>query len=257
MKMSSLKETLKIQTKGAIVAAEETAFSIKGEFKALPNGKRWWMLFLILLIIPGFIAARYGTSYVLATQYARNTLSAHPAFTAAFDPEVGPVTIIRNPTGSFSAFAEITNQNLDLSTTSLGYTATFTNNAGETVHSIKGVLYLLPNEKKIVVIPRIDVTDVVASGTITLDKVSWQKKLSLPEVSLRVSEPSLYDEANPLMFVAEGAVVNNSPYALSTVRLAFLLYDANNKVIGVSQRDEFRVQPFARRAYKQLWPVIY
>jgi len=54
--------------------------------------------------------------------------------------------------------------------------------------------------------------------------------------------------------VAQGDFVNNSPYTLSKVRLTFVLFDQNQKIIGVSQRDESTVAPFERRAYKQLWP---
>ncbi len=87
--------------------------------------------------------------------------------------------------------------------------------------------------------------------------MNWQKKLNLPNVKLRASEPLLYDESNPLTFIAEGSIINESPYEVASGRIVFLLLDDNNKIIGVSQRDEYKLLPFGRRAYKQLWPGLY
>ena len=54
--------------------------------------------------------------------------------------------------------------------------------------------------------------------------------------------------------MVQGDFLNNSPYTLGKVRLTFVLYNNSGQVVGSSQRDEFTVAPFERRAYKQLWP---
>lgn len=255
--MPGLKENLQVQTQETILTAQQAGFSFKNSFQMMAKWKRVLVLTLVIALVPGYLLARFGIEQLLRLQYARQALVAHPGFSAATDPVIGAVTLIKNPTGNWSAYALVTNPNLDLAAEHLNYTVAFQTGNGREVYRTTGTTYLLPNEKRYIVIPRIESTEQLSSGTLTLGEVDWQKKLSIPEVSLKASEPITYEELNPLAFFAEGAVVNNSPYDLSAVRLVFLLFDQNNKTIGVSQRDEFTLPAFARRAYKQQWPGLY
>lgn len=255
--MTGLKETLQVKTEGTILAAEQAGFSLTTSFKQMPGWKRNLVLVLLFALVPGYLLARFGTEQMLRLQYARQALVAHPSFSAPVDPTVSAVTVIKNPSGNYSAYTIVTNPNLDLTAENISYQIAFQTATGQEVNRVSGTIYLLPNEKRYVVIPRIETTEQLSSGNLTLGEVQWQKKLSIPEVQLKVSEPITYEEVNPLTFFAEGAVVNNSPYDLGAVRLVFLLFDQDNKVIGVSQRDEFQVPAFGRRAYKQQWPGLY
>jgi hypothetical protein len=255
--MPGLKEGLQVQTQETILAAEQAGFSFRDNFRVMTKWKRVMILAILIALVPGYLLARFGTEQLLRLQYARQALVAHPGFSTSTDPVIGAVTLIKNPTGNWSAYALVTNPNLDLATETLGYTMTFENGNGREVYSTTGTTYLLPNEKRYIVVPRIESTEQLSSATLTLGEVNWQKKLSIPEVSLKASEPITSEELNPLAFFAEGAVVNNSPYDLSAVRIVFLLFDQNNKAIGVSQRDEFTIPAFGRRAYKQQWPGLY
>ncbi len=255
--MVDLKETLKIQSESAVLGVEEAGFNAKNKILGLPPVKRFLVLVLLIGFIPALLLVRYGTEQIFGLQYGRAALSAHPSFAVAQDPVVGDVKIVSNPTGIYSAYVEVSNPNLDLAAPNITYSIDFTNGNGQIVRTATGNFYLLPNEKKTLIIPRIEATESIAAGTILLGEVKWQKKISVTEVQLKVSEPILYEEVNPLTFVAEGSVINNSPYALGSVRLVFILYGNNNQVIGVSQRDEFSIPAFGRRAYKQLWPGLY
>ncbi len=255
--MAGIKENLQVQTEGTILAAEQVGFSFANSFKLMVKWKRVLILVLAIAIIPGYLLARFGTEQLLRLQYGREALVAHPAFSAAVAPKVGSVTLIKNPTGNYSAYALVTNPNLDLAAEDISYTMTFQSSGKTEAYRATGSTYLLPNEKRYIVVPRIETTEQLTSASLTLGEVKWQKKLSVPEIPLKVSEPLTYEELNPLAFYAEGAVVNNSPYDLGAVRLVFLLLDRNNKVVGISQRDEFRIPAFGRRAYKQQWPGLY
>lgn len=256
--MAGIKETIKVNAEGAILGVQEGSFSFINQFKNLPRWKHNLILTIAIAIIPLYLIARFGTEQFLAQKYGREALSAQAAFKTAQAPAVGNMTIIRNPNNTYSGAVLVTNPNLDLSATGVTYSATFLSSDKKTVATTSGTIYLLPNEKKYVVFPKIDSGDAnVASGTLKLDNINWQKRLNIPEVKLRASEPLLYDEANPLTFTAEGSIINDSPYQVATARIVFLLFDENNKIIGVSQRDESRLVPFGRRAYKQLWPGVY
>lgn len=256
--MSSIKDTIQVNTQGALLGLEESGFSFVNQFHALPQWKRILILVLVIGIIPGYLLARFGTEQYLARQYGRQALTAQAAFAVAQNPVIGDMQIIRNPNGSYSAAVLVTNPNIDLSANGITYSAKFLSSNKQTIATSSGTLFLLANEKKYLVFPRIEnANTAVSSGTIKLDNLSWQKRLNVPEITLRASEPILYDESNPLNFIAEGSIINESPYQISAARIVFLLFDENNKIIGVSQRDESRLLPFGRRAYKQQWPGLY
>lgn len=253
--MAGIKETIQVNAQGALLGVQEGGFSFVNQFRAMPKWKRVLILIVLIAIIPGYLAARFGTEQYLASKYGRGALSGHAAFNIAQDPVLGSMQIIRNPNNTYSAVVEVSNPNLDLSANNISYTATFQSSGREITDS--GTFYLLPNEKKYLVFPRINAAGAVSSGSLRVENINWQKRLNLPDVPLRASEPILYDEANPLQFVAEGSIINNSPYQVGTARIVFLLFDASDRIIGVSQRDESALLPFGRRAYLQLWPGIY
>ncbi len=256
--MAGIKEKIQVNVQGALLGVQEESFSFLREFRALPNWKRNLILTIAIAIIPVYLLLRFGTEQYLSVRYARKALSAHAAVNVVQNPVVGNMSIIKNPNGSFSAVALVSNPNLDLAAENISYVATFTDSEINILATEKGIIYLLPNEKKYLVFPKLSSTAVgIAGGTVKLGEVKWQKKLNIPVVKLRASEPLLYDEANPLTFIAEGSVINDSPFQIGSARIVFLLFDENNKIIGVSQRDEFKLVPFGRRAYKQLWPGMY
>lgn len=256
--MASIKETIEVNVQGAILGVEEGGFSFANQFSNIPRWKRLLILAVAILIIPAYLGARVGTEQFLNQKYGREALTAHGAFNAALDPVIGEMTIIRNPNNSYSGVVLITNPNIDLAATDIDYTISFLNSSKQAVYTTTGTMYLLPNEKKYIVVPKVDSTSSgVVSGTITLAEVNWQKKLNVPDIKLRATEPISKEEVNPLTFVAEGSIINDSPYQVGSARIVFLLYNDANEIIGVSQRDEFRLLPFGRRAYKQLWPGLY
>ncbi len=258
--MADIKDQVRVNVEGAILGVQEGGFSFIHQFKAIPLWKQRTILGILIAIIPLYLICRVGTEQYLNQKYGRLALSAHAAFTAALPPTVGGMTIIHNPNGTYSGVALVTNPNIELAATGVTYTATFQNSDKQSVYTTSGTLYILPDERKYVVVPKIDVSssiDTIVSGSVKLDNVNWQKKLNIPDAKLRASEPLLYDESNPLTFVAEGSIINESPYEIATARIVFLLYNENNKIIGVSQRDEYKLVPFGRRAYKQLWPGLY
>lgn len=256
--MAGIKESVQVNVQGAILGVQEGGFSFVNQFRNIPVWKQRVILTIVIAIIPVYLIARFGTEQYLSKKYGRQALSAHAAFNVAQKPTVGNMTIIRNPNDTYSAVVLVTNPNIDLAATGIEYTANFQGANNKNIFPLTGSIYLLPNEKKYVVFPKIDAGGaVVVSGSLKLSEAKWQKKLNIPEVKLRASEPLLYDESNPLTFIAEGSIINESPYEVGSARIVFLLYDDTNKIIGVSQRDEFKLVPFGRRAYKQQWPGLY
>lgn len=253
----SLRENIQIQSSGAVLALQEGLYRSRQWFLNLPSWERYLIVLSVFLLIPGFFMVRYGTELVLTKQYQRESLVAQPAFGDPDPLRVSKVSIIQNANGTITAYAVATNENLDLALNSLNYTFKFFNDSGEEVETSSGETYLLPDQQRWILVPKVASSQQIVSGKVEFEEPVWQKRLSLPEVELKMSEPYVYEEINPLNTVAEGTVVNNSPFSIKQATLVLVLYGDSNEVLAVTQREEFALKPYERRAYKLAWPSIY
>ncbi len=255
--MAGLKDNLIIKEEELELSLAQTRFSLASFFNGFQRGKKIMLLILVIGIIPVLVAVRLGARLITERQLAGAMVEAHPSYTAALAPSASAVTLINSGRGWYSVYVQVANDNLDLAASSIPYQLDFYNAAGENVVGSAGAIYLLPNQKKYIIVSRLDTREQLTRGELTFGEFEWQKRLSIPEVPLRAAAPFISNEVNPLTLVADGAVVNDSPYELAAVRLVFLLYDKNNRIVAVSQRDEFNIPAFGRRAYKQTWPDLY
>lgn len=236
---------------------EEIFLVVFRAFQELPSLKRTILAVGLIAIIPSYFVTKYVSYGFWNFQYRNEYIAARPSFEQSQDVVVGKAHVLSTGANSYTAYAELENKNLDLAFNKAAYEFTFFNKEGAQVASSRGSLFMLPNSAKYIVVPRVISEDPIVSASVTVNDVRWQKKALIPEITLRTPEPATYTSLNPLEFVAEGIVVNNSAYRLGQVRLVFLLYGKSGEIIGVSSRSEFTVLPSERRAYVQRWPNIY
>lgn len=252
----SLKENIQIQTSGAAIGAQESLFKFKTWFFSLHTWQRALLIMLLILLIPGSLLLRYGIELVLVRQYSQQAIVAQPAFSNPEPITQSKVSIIENSIGTSSAYAVIKNPNLDLAVEQLRYTITFYNSRNQLIQTSNGATFLLPDQQRWLVVPRIESTEPIAKAELKFTEPVWQKRLTLPEVELRMTEPYTYQQDSPYATVTEGAVINNSPFDLKQVTLVLVLYGNNNEVLGVTTREEFTLKPYERRAYVTQWPGV-
>lgn len=246
--MSLFKDKIELDIQEAEMLAQK---SLSG----FPVVLRWLFVFLIIAIIPAYFISKSAAQKIWLTRYQQGAITAKPSFINPQAPKKSPVTLTNSGSKGVAALVQISNQNLDLSTENVPYSFTFYNSQKQQIYQYQDKLFLLPNQTKYITAPTFFPTEPVAYADFQLPQaLPWQKRLAIPAVNLSASEPQTFEQASPLAFVAQGDFVNNSPYTLTKVRLTFVLFDRNQNIIGVSQRDEFTVTPFERRAYKQLWP---
>lgn len=236
---------------------QEIILVVLRSFQELPRGKRLVLIVCLVAMIPAFFIAKYGSFAFWNWQYKELRVVAAPAFQSSQDVEVGTAKVIRSGDNLYSVYTKIKNRNLDLALQDARYEFTFFNNSGDVVKTQQGGLFLLPDQEKYIVVSNVVSTEVITSAKVVLSQVNWQKKAAIPKIVIRTPAPTTYEEVNPLQFVAEGVIINESPYRLGTVRITFVLYDASGEIIGISERSEFSVRSSERRAYVQRWPGLY
>ncbi len=255
--MSDWKDSFQVQSESFRLGMVESSLGFYGFIKAFPHWKRVLLIAVIVAIIPAAIGVRYGTQYYIEQSFKSSLFSAHQSFLAPTAPKIGVVKIISVSPGIYAAYAEFINENLDVAATNISYRIDFFNASDQKIATVSGTTHLLANQKKYLIAPRIESSEQLKSGIVILGDLKWQKRLTLPKVDLKVPSPIVYNTTNPLELTIEGAVVNSSPYRLGAVRLQFVLYNKANQIIAVSQRDEYDLPAYARRAYKQSWPNLY
>jgi len=246
--MPLLKEKLELDIQEAEAYAQKT-------ISQFPRPLVWLIVLALLAVIPAYYISRSVSQKIWLARYQQGAIVAKPSFANPKAPKISDVTLTTSGSGNFAAVVQVSNQNLDLSVNNVPYAFTFYNAQKQQIYQYQGTLFLLPNQTKYVTAPTFTPSGQIAFADFQLPQtLPWQKRLNIPAVNLSTSLPQTFEQFSPLAFVAQGDFVNNSPYTLSKVRLTFVLFDQNQKIIGVSQRDESTVAPFERRAYKQLWP---
>lgn len=249
--MSLFKEKLELK-------AEEAEFKAQ---KIMSRFEAWqkWLIFIFLIggILGYFIAKAIAGSYY-QKQYQQYLIQAKPSFTNPEPIQIERIDIASYGENEFAVAALLKNKNLDLGAKNVPYTMKFLAADGsETAPAVQSQFYILPNQAKYLLAPRVASEAGIASVDVSLDaEPAWQKKTDLPEVKLIASQPKGFDQTSPFGYVLEGSVANSSAYQIKEIKLTFLLYGTGGKIIGASQRSEFDFKPFERRDYKQIWAGI-
>lgn len=240
-----------------VLRVQEFVLTAARGFQELTPFKRLVLFVCIIGIIPGYFASRTLAKIYWHNQYSSFIVSAHPSFTNPKPLIPGNVTLVYNSDNTITAIAEIKNDNLDLSAQKLNYKIEFLNSSNQVVQSQTGTTFILPSQKKNIILPKISGTENITTGKLILTQPEWQKRKTLPKVSLTTPLPFTRNILNPLAFIAEGAVTNNSPYRLGQVFINFTAYNSNNEIVASTQRSEFSLKPGERRAYVLTFPNLY
>lgn len=235
----------------------EGELQAKNTFQSQPRIFRWVIIFFICSIIPAYYIAKFTSKKIWLSRYSQNAVSAKASFTNPLPIKKSDVTLTSSGNNTYAAAIKITNPNLSLSLDQVTYQFNFYNSQKQQIYTYPDKLFLLPNQSKYVTVPTFNMTDKIAYADFQMpseEKVPWQKRLEIPQVQLLTSIPNTDNQSSPQAFVVQGDFTNNSPYNLNKVRLTFIIYDKSDKIINISQRDEFNLTAYERRAYNQTWP---
>lgn len=244
---SLVKEKAKYQVEKSLY---ETGYTF---MQFTPVGRTLFLIFL-LGSVPVYFLAKFVSIKYFDTVYTKNHISAKASTILASPLVSSPVTIYPTGERSYSALATITNPNLDISVASTNYTVRFYDASGRELYKYTDTFFLLPNEQKYIVVPRVDTDFAPASAKLEFTDPHFVKRFTIPKISFQSPTPQIYSQSTPQAFVVEGGVYNDSPYFLKIVRVKVLLYDAAGKVVGTTSTELGSVKPFERRGYKLLWP---
>ncbi len=250
--MSILKDKIEIEI-------QEAELGIMKGLVKFPPVLRWILIIAILATIPSYFIAKQ-ISYKLWQQRDKQyTLEAKPSFDSALPLKIKSGLVLQTGLNQYSVLVEVSNENLDLSAGNAPYEFRFYDSAKRPVlpesGQISGRTYFLPNQTKYLITTRISSKQKIARAEVIFPTdIVWKKKASLPKIKLNITGVKFSQAVAPAAFAVDGFVENTSSYELKQVRLVFLVYDINKRILGISERNEFTLRSGENRAYKQLWP---
>ena len=253
--MAFLKQKIEIGVEEAELKAAKT-------FSSFPAVVKWAIVLLSIACIPAYFIAKTASEKIWLARYQAGSVKAKPSFSNPLAPQISGLQLGRPSAGTYSAWAKISNPNLDLSLDNAGFKFNFYNSQKQLIFSYPDdkspeKFFLLPNQSKYLTVPRFSTAEPIAYPNLTFDQnLPWQKRLAIPKVDLIAPKPQIRRQDSPKALIVEGYFVNNSPYGLKRVTLTFKLLDAQNKIIDVTRGAAFTVAPFERRAYNQPWPEL-
>ncbi len=222
------------------------------------NGKRIFLIILVLLIIPVYFLAKLATAQILLSKYEKSKIEAHPAIITSLPIDVvkDEVKILPISDTNYSAYALIQNPNRDLVATDVSYTFRFLDEDGKLVHSVSDKTFLLPGARKYLIVPNVRINKAPASVKVEFNQdVQWKRRLSIPDVILQKSIPQYGSQSDPVGFFVSGTIRNNSVYNLRSVLISGIVKDSEGEIIAVSQYKADAVESKESREYRLFWPL--
>jgi len=216
--------------------------------------RRYLLIVVAILIIPGFFAAKYITAALYVSNYSKTAPAAHPASFVTLPASIVETKILAVAGNSYSAYALVKNQNKDLADPNLKYVFNFSDSSGKLLASVSGTDFLLPGQLKYLIVPNVTLAEAPAKVEVSLPDQTWQKRLDIPNIQIDTPLPTHADSQDPPGFAIDGTFRNQSNFTLRTVVIKGIVHDRNNQVIAVTSRVENTVSPKQLRGYHLYWP---
>lgn len=168
-------------------------------------------------------------------------------------PEVLLVEFIPTTENNYDLVARIKNPNINFGINSLSYVFELYDANEQIIASKQGKTYVLPQETKYIVVPKIFLEKPPASAEFKIKDVSFVKLENFQELDLKIKNREhqiIADGFHKLV----GAIENKTSYDLDTIEVVGLLFDENNKIIAVGRTEMNTVLMNKSRGFEITWP---
>lgn len=158
----------------------------------------------------------------------------------------------------YDLVAKIVNPNPNYGLSLIRYTFKVLDEAGALLLEQKGKDFILPGESKYLIESNLALSVSPAKIELTIDKVSKEDWLKLSQ-DYQAPEIYIHDKlVQPLPDNKEGAqasgiIKNNSNYDFEKILVAIILFDENDKIIGVNKTEARTVLAGEDRYFSALW----
>ena len=165
--------------------------------------------------------------------------------------EIYSASLFKVDEGDYDILAEVHNPNSDLGSSKVDYDVIFMDTGGAEVDRRSLTFYILPGQTKHIILNSIKIKAEAFKVKLVIKNVAWEK-LSLFDPQL-ISFPIRDKQFKDTDF---GAIIRNeSDFDFDTVDIGIILYDKDNKVIGVNRSNVNTLLSRTERYFKVVWPA--
>ena len=204
----------------------------------------------LILAYPFSLMLKYTLSQVLITTY-----SPLPLVYVAPIPEdlrILDQNIFSPDKDRYFAFARVANPNSDLAVRILNFKFVLRDRKGESVRTYSGSTYILPDQDKLIFMPLVTVSGDPVTVDVSLEPERWSRFTAKETLDLRFENTNFGQEGN--QFFASGILRNESPFTIKEIEIDVILYDIQQKIIGVNFTTVDEVQRHDGRFFRVVWP---
>ena len=149
---------------------------------------------------------------------------------------------------NFDLIAEIRNLNSDWGVSSFEYNFDLYNESGRLILSREGSAYILPQETKYIIEPRVYLVEKPVRSELKLKNIIWKESRNFSSSELKVRDEKLGAD---ILF---GVVENRTNYDLNKVELVGVIFGANNEIIAAGKTEVNTLLRGENRYFEINWP---
>lgn len=248
MKLPNLPEKEELEFK-----EKEFFFSLHEQFES--SAKIWFYLLLVVVILawPGTILLRANLAGLFISRYQPPEVNLHPY--TPLDLKILKTQVLPVTAGIFSAYAQVLNPNLDISSQLFHYQFVFKDASGAEMKKVLGTNYLLAGESKFLLAPTVTTSPAPQSVEFLIGKTEWTKRRPDIDVKLDILQKNTGTTPEGKFFV-EGLLKNLQSLQIKKVELTALVFDQTNQnVVAVNSSVYTDLVPLESRYFRLVWPV--
>ena len=151
--------------------------------------------------------------------------------------------------------AEIENPNKDFGASEIVYDLKLFNGSNTEILKEGGVFYILPNQKKFLILSALTTDREVSRVEFDIKNASWQKLDSLDGMSLIVRQEK-YTETGSWSTISAG-IFNDSDFDFGIVDIDVVLFNSKDEIVAVGRSDIRTFLAKTERHFEVKWPFEF
>ena len=154
---------------------------------------------------------------------------------------------------NFDLVIEVRNPNNNWGAKSVGYALNIYSEQDENIASKQGSFYIIPQEDKYIVEPKISLSEKPGKVEFKIINTSWERLSGFRDLALRIKDKKI-QTGGEVQTKVSGVITNNTNYDLNKVELVGVIFGANNEIIAAGKTEVNTLLRGENRYFEINWP---
>jgi hypothetical protein len=161
--------------------------------------------------------------------------------------------IIPTSENNFDLVIEVKNPNNNWGAKSVGYSLDIYDQENNNIFSKKGGFYILPQENKYIIEPKIFLEQNPDRAEVKIISTSWERPSGIRELALRIRDKKI-QSGEGFQSRVSGVVNNSTNYDLGRVELVGIIFNTDREIIAAGRTEVNTLLRNENRYFEIIWP---